>query len=579
MQINFNNFINKKTLLMGGGVLFCFFLLNFIEGNFQKFTAYANDSVTIEVPITISGDDEGVIESEDHKVEGYAWSENIGWISMRSEKNEHWELVNSLDEEKYVFTTSSSYQKDAYHLEDTNQTGSINSVNLYIKGQGCIAPYARINGNDGSSGSVSCNNGGGFITSTLNHPTGDDWSWEDINNLQTVIELKSFSGNQGQIKYAYVEVFYDSDSIRLAPNSAGDFTEIEGMVPAKYGVTLKSDGLLEGYAWSENIGWISFNLSDVQGCPVGVCQPKIDINTNKVSGWAKILNSGEWVSLSGNTGEGGEYGVELVGSEFQGWAWGGDVVGWISFNCQNQSSCIQSNYNVSIDLSAMSPEIIFEEINESSYCDEQEPPVWLNWSYISEDSDPDKFDLQITTKNEFEDDELCGDGCVLDLSEVNYIDGDFYAGSFLSFENEYFARIRVEDEYGTLSDWDTKSFKTEIRYPAVSFSWSPSEFYFNEGIQFKDETNYYQWENSSNRNGDINLTWEFPSSALKENISGLRSEVEEISNEFNSNGEFEITLEVETEIKNSENNFINQTCKTTKSIKTGRSLPYWQEVY
>jgi hypothetical protein len=551
-----------RTLIIGGVVL-AFIVGAFIKTDSQISIVDANDLIT----------------SEDHDVQGYAWSENIGWISMRSEENDHWELVRSLDEEKYIYTNSSTYQKDAYNLEDTNQTGSINGVNLYMEGQGCIIPYARISGNDGPSGSAVCSNGGGFITSNLNHPTGDDWSWEDINNLQAVIELKSFNGNQGQIKYAYVEVFYDSDSIILAPNSTGDFSEIEGRVPAKYGVTLKSDGFLEGYAWSENVGWISFNPLDLGGCPSGDCEAKIDINTEKFSGWAKVLNSGEWISLSGNTGDGGEYGIELVGNEFQGWAWGGDVIGWISLNCQNQDTCSQSNYNVSIDLSAISPEIIFEEINESSYCNQSTPPVWLDWLYINNGSTPEKIDIQITKGSDFENDEQCGSECVLDLNGIDYSEGDFYIGDSLVFDNDYLARIRVEDEYGNISSWAIKEFETQIKYPETDFSWAPDLFYPDQKVFFEDNTNYYQWSDPLNRVDDINLTWEFPESALEERIEGTRSEAEEVFNEFNKMGSFEVSLEVKAQIKDNESNTTEQTCQISKTIRTGRGLPHWRETY
>ena len=36
-----------------------------------------------------------------------------------------------------------------------------------------------------------------------------------------------------------------------------------------YGVKVRSDNYLEGYAWSENIGWISFDVSDTGSPPSG----------------------------------------------------------------------------------------------------------------------------------------------------------------------------------------------------------------------------------------------------------------------------------------------------------------------
>lgn len=106
---------------------------------------------------------------------------------------------------------------------------------------------------------------------------------------------------------------------------------------ADYGVTVAGDGDMSGYAWSEHIGWISFNEA---GCPSGTCAPHFDKVTGVVTGWARALsptttvNTGGWdgwISLSGTTVDGNSYGVVVTGADWEGFAWGSDVVGWISF--------------------------------------------------------------------------------------------------------------------------------------------------------------------------------------------------------------------------------------------------------
>jgi hypothetical protein len=97
---------------------------------------------------------------------------------------------------------------------------------------------------------------------------------------------------------------------------------------ATYGVNInQSTGLLSGYAWSSNIGWISFNNTQLTGCPTGLCQAKL--TGNNFSGWARVLSANGngwdgWISLSGST-----YGLTLSGTTISGYAWGGEVVGWI----------------------------------------------------------------------------------------------------------------------------------------------------------------------------------------------------------------------------------------------------------
>jgi len=66
-----------------------------------------------------------------------------------------------------------------------------------------------------------------------------------------------------------------------------------------YGVNIAGDGTLSGYAWSEHIGWITFNEDDVAGCPSGPCKASVDLSCPAghcaVSGWARVLAvDGDW---------------------------------------------------------------------------------------------------------------------------------------------------------------------------------------------------------------------------------------------------------------------------------------------
>ncbi|HUD04045.1 MAG TPA: hypothetical protein VMR73_00950 [Candidatus Paceibacterota bacterium] len=105
---------------------------------------------------------------------------------------------------------------------------------------------------------------------------------------------------------------------------------------ALYGVTEDTTtGLLSGYAWSSNIGWIQFgNLS---GFPTGTGTSAVNatVSGNNIIGWAQaVAGAGRtdgwdgWISLSGTAA--GGYGVNTSGTNS--YAWGGPVVGWISFN-------------------------------------------------------------------------------------------------------------------------------------------------------------------------------------------------------------------------------------------------------
>ena len=142
---------------------------------------------------------------------------------------------------------------------------------------------------------------------------------------------------------------------------------------ADYGVdvnALPANKNLSGYAWSSNVGWISFEESDTppdayafaancQGLcdSLAHCTACLDPDTGKIWGWAKILSLGDngWIKLRDESIP-SPYGiyVDLLSSsgEIRGWAWNGNTdgsgIGWLSFNCSNNGSCGSSPYDVAL---------------------------------------------------------------------------------------------------------------------------------------------------------------------------------------------------------------------------------------
>lgn len=130
-----------------------------------------------------------------------------------------------------------------------------------------------------------------------------------------------------------------------------------------YQVVVQSDGTLAGYAWANpsddtagtnNIGWISFNAADTASCGLAA-----KLTGTSITGWAKVLSANNgWdgcISLNGGTPA---YGVTLNSSgssqsgTLGGYAWSDSTVGgWISFNCATggptaNNICATSNYAV-----------------------------------------------------------------------------------------------------------------------------------------------------------------------------------------------------------------------------------------
>ncbi len=95
-----------------------------------------------------------------------------------------------------------------------------------------------------------------------------------------------------------------------------------------------STGDLSGYAWSSNYGWLSFNSSDVSGCPSAPCQPNVNPSTGATTGWARFIAApagttgvwNGWVHLTGSN-----YAVTYSSAtqQFSGYAWGQNDIGWM----------------------------------------------------------------------------------------------------------------------------------------------------------------------------------------------------------------------------------------------------------
>lgn len=99
---------------------------------------------------------------------------------------------------------------------------------------------------------------------------------------------------------------------------------------SNYGMTIEEGGTITGYAWSDNIGWISAEAADITGCPSSPCTPTL--SGEDLTGWLKALSASGtwdgWISLSGAS-----YGVSLgVDGSFTGYAWGDTNVGWLDFS-------------------------------------------------------------------------------------------------------------------------------------------------------------------------------------------------------------------------------------------------------
>ncbi len=158
-----------------------------------------------------------------------------------------------------------------------------------------------------------------------------------------------------------------------------------------YGVDFsEADGDMSGYAWSENVGWITFNRGDAGNPPAAPFNDgsesdpiaQVDLDTYELSGWCRALSYGDgwdgWVSLSTTTSD---YGIakSSENQEFEGYAWGDEVIGWLSSNCETDGSCTSSDYAVTLESTPPSISIL-------SPSDNSWQMAAFDVDYIDEDS-------------------------------------------------------------------------------------------------------------------------------------------------------------------------------------------------
>lgn len=102
-----------------------------------------------------------------------------------------------------------------------------------------------------------------------------------------------------------------------------------------YYMAIATDGTISGYAWSDNVGWISANASDLTGCPSAPCTATVSSGT--LTGWFKVLSggssqSGGWDGFIKLSGTSPSFGVTTSLGSFSGYAWGDTNLGWINFS-------------------------------------------------------------------------------------------------------------------------------------------------------------------------------------------------------------------------------------------------------
>jgi len=292
----------------------------------------------------------GAASAQAATLKGWAWSETFGWISFNSadiaaappqtpcQSNcpsslSETGLLSSASSFGYVFTPAKNGQitKISFFVPYVYGTNTysvtlqrISDLQILASGSGVDAPY--------------------WQSTTLSTPV----------NVTAGVQYGVFvSGARLRNYYTapfYVGSYGDITINYFVANGSPSYSAIAGLadvtfVPSgpSYSVSVDSSGNWSGYSWSEYLGWVSFNSSDVSVCGTPA---HLDKSTGAVTGWARALVYGGTdgcVELSGTNhsspSNGGSGGITYDSNSgvFKGFAWGGDTAnhtgpGWIQFN-------------------------------------------------------------------------------------------------------------------------------------------------------------------------------------------------------------------------------------------------------
>ncbi|MDD5145931.1 MAG: hypothetical protein PHF44_03775 [Candidatus Pacebacteria bacterium] len=460
---------------------------------------------------------------------GYAWSENIGWLSFNCADNKVCSSTNqfcsidsdcpgsetcvdsrdgcSLVSDYKVTINTTSGELSGYAWSDTLGWLSFN------RGDTGVPPASPYNGSEAYIAKKSLLNITGWAKFLSTGGSWDGWI--------------KFSCDGDECATSNFQTYFTGDYI----GGYGWGSDVVGWLwfggecPYYYGVQINETSKeLSGEAWSENIGWISFDRTETGTPPAApfnaseTYTAKLDLGTNTLRGWARALEACKDNYWSGsactNSGAGDESGgwdgwikfqreegspVYIVSlntstKEFSGWATSDSIsefgtVGWISTNDKDYDGAAGPvDYQVITTLTTAFCSV--STTSETwSYCSDSRHPI-LTWSLSGECTLPQtSYQIQINDVNSF--DASCT-GCEIDTGEVSSSSLSYTTAYNFSYNTTYYWRVRSKDSTLTWSEWSTvDSFLTPLHsYPSTNFTWSPQTLRTNDFSYFYDDVNY-----------------------------------------------------------------------------------------
>jgi hypothetical protein len=303
---------------------------------------------------------------------------------------------------------------------------------------------------------------------------------------------------------------------------------------------------------------------------------------DEVRVYSRALSQSEIAAHAASNYSFGEfsYGVTLNTSpdpdELEGWAWGNDVMGWVSFNCSNQSVCGTSNYKVTevcgADNAPGVGSLSVDSANSSDYCPPYFgypgfPPVRVRWQFQDVGDSQSAFQIQVDDNSGFSSPTTTAkisDTCIGNCGEYVFQN----IGERLSWGTTYYWRIVVWDEGGASSSWTTGPNIQTIShaYPNSDFDIAPLRPALNQLVTFTDQTACYPSGSKCSAAASASYFWDFGNGSTS-NYEGSTS------TKYDTTGQKSVSLTITDSSLSPA-----AVCTRTNTLTVGLSLPQWEEV-
>lgn len=376
------------------------------------------------------------------------------------------------------------------------------------------------------------------------------WAWSNMNDPLTTADESSI----GWISFNSLNCDIDGDGVYEGAGEIGgpapEGCPTSGVVNS-YGVNINpSTGIFSGYAWSENVGWISFNSGELVGCPSGSCQAIMDVNSGNVSGWARacavfqggcsgiLKSAGElggwdgWIKLAADDRSWG-VSVNRIGGDpnfgkFSGYAWGDINIGWVNF-----SSTFGAVNVPGLPVPDNPPDVDFP-VNyfEENYCSGFNgiATITFDWNFVDFGDSQSKYQIKINSMELPENVKIA----TVDTTPSGYE---------IAFNTTYDVYVKVWDQAGQDSGW--KEFPSQLEtdshaWPYVVFEYSPESPTLGQPVHFDDKSICYQTGDSNEYSCAIatSYSWNFGDGSSIDNTKGDTSHI------YTTKGTYEVSLAI-----------------------------------